>query len=272
MKPLAKIRGRSGDSVRAGTLRRGDLEAFGGLLENIGDGAGAGQRRGGGPARDLDRPRQRLDGERRAHGAGRLRHRGPDPGGRPRARRRAGACTSTCGRKRRRRRSCSRWSSPGRPRSRRPTRWSASPRAPRPRRAGSRSTPPSSSTRSPNCAAATTSSSSTARRSATTAARSGQPPPMPTSCSPASAPPSPRAAPGGGCRRRCGRCRAAGPRSSSTADRSEVVAGDVGVEPRRVLVPRGTGGGSRRRLRAAASGRRPRQRHAATRKAIAGTR
>jgi MinD-like ATPase involved in chromosome partitioning or flagellar assembly len=49
VKPLAKIRGRSGDSVRAGTLRRGDLEAIGGLLENIGDGpvlvSGAGEGR-----------------------------------------------------------------------------------------------------------------------------------------------------------------------------------------------------------------------------------
>ena len=38
MKPLAELRGRSGDSVRAGTLRRGDLEAFGALLERIGEG------------------------------------------------------------------------------------------------------------------------------------------------------------------------------------------------------------------------------------------
>ena len=38
MKPLAEIRGRSGDSVRAGTLRRGDLEAFGGLLDSVGEG------------------------------------------------------------------------------------------------------------------------------------------------------------------------------------------------------------------------------------------
>lgn len=38
MKPLAKIRGRSRDSVRAGTLRRSDLEAFGGLLEKVGGG------------------------------------------------------------------------------------------------------------------------------------------------------------------------------------------------------------------------------------------
>ena len=49
MKPLAEIRGRSGDAVRAGTLRRGDLEALGGLLENIGDGpvlvSGAGEGR-----------------------------------------------------------------------------------------------------------------------------------------------------------------------------------------------------------------------------------
>jgi MinD-like ATPase involved in chromosome partitioning or flagellar assembly len=38
VKPLAEIRGRSSDSVRAGTLRRSDLEAFGGLLDKIGDG------------------------------------------------------------------------------------------------------------------------------------------------------------------------------------------------------------------------------------------
>jgi Mrp family chromosome partitioning ATPase len=38
VKPLAEIRGRSSDSVRAGTLRRGDLEAFGALLDQIGDG------------------------------------------------------------------------------------------------------------------------------------------------------------------------------------------------------------------------------------------
>ena len=38
MKPLAEIRGRSGDSVRAGTLRRGDLEAIGALLEEVGEG------------------------------------------------------------------------------------------------------------------------------------------------------------------------------------------------------------------------------------------
>ena len=49
MKPLAEIRGRSGDAVRAGTLRRGDLEAIGVLLEQIGDGpvlvSGAGEGR-----------------------------------------------------------------------------------------------------------------------------------------------------------------------------------------------------------------------------------
>jgi septum formation inhibitor-activating ATPase MinD len=38
VKPLAEIRGRSGDSVRAGALRRSDLEAFATLLERIGDG------------------------------------------------------------------------------------------------------------------------------------------------------------------------------------------------------------------------------------------
>jgi Mrp family chromosome partitioning ATPase len=38
VKPLAEIRGRSRDSVRAGTLRRSDLEACGSLLEKIGDG------------------------------------------------------------------------------------------------------------------------------------------------------------------------------------------------------------------------------------------
>jgi Mrp family chromosome partitioning ATPase len=38
VKPLAEIRGRSSDSVRAGTLRRSDLEAFGALLGQIGDG------------------------------------------------------------------------------------------------------------------------------------------------------------------------------------------------------------------------------------------
>lgn len=37
MKPLAEVRGRSHDSVRAGTLRRSDLEAFSALLERIGD-------------------------------------------------------------------------------------------------------------------------------------------------------------------------------------------------------------------------------------------
>jgi Mrp family chromosome partitioning ATPase len=38
VKPLAEIRGRSRDSVRAGSLRRSDLEAYGALLEKIGDG------------------------------------------------------------------------------------------------------------------------------------------------------------------------------------------------------------------------------------------
>ena len=49
MKPLAEIRGRDRDAVRAGTLRRGDLEAIGGLLEKIGEGpvlvSGAGEGR-----------------------------------------------------------------------------------------------------------------------------------------------------------------------------------------------------------------------------------
>jgi Mrp family chromosome partitioning ATPase len=39
VKPIAEIRGRSRDSVRAGTLRSGDLEAFAGLLEKIGEGS-----------------------------------------------------------------------------------------------------------------------------------------------------------------------------------------------------------------------------------------
>jgi MinD-like ATPase involved in chromosome partitioning or flagellar assembly len=38
VKPLAEIRGRSGDSVRAGTLRGSDLEAFGILRERVGIG------------------------------------------------------------------------------------------------------------------------------------------------------------------------------------------------------------------------------------------
>ncbi len=49
MKPIAEIRGRSRDRVRAGTLGRGDLDAFAGMLERIGDGAivvtGAGEGR-----------------------------------------------------------------------------------------------------------------------------------------------------------------------------------------------------------------------------------
>jgi Mrp family chromosome partitioning ATPase len=38
VKAFAQIRGRSRDSVRAGTLRRSDLQAYGSLLEKIGDG------------------------------------------------------------------------------------------------------------------------------------------------------------------------------------------------------------------------------------------
>ncbi len=49
MKPLATIRDRSRDSVRAGTLKRGDLDTFRVLLDRIGDGpvmvTGAGEGR-----------------------------------------------------------------------------------------------------------------------------------------------------------------------------------------------------------------------------------
>jgi septum formation inhibitor-activating ATPase MinD len=49
VKPLAEIRGRSPDSVRAGALRRSDLEAFGPLLGKVGEGpvlvTGAGEGR-----------------------------------------------------------------------------------------------------------------------------------------------------------------------------------------------------------------------------------
>ena len=49
MKPLVELRARSRDDVRAGTLRRGDLEAFDTMLKAIGDGpvlvTGAGEGR-----------------------------------------------------------------------------------------------------------------------------------------------------------------------------------------------------------------------------------
>ena len=117
VKPLAEIRGRSRDSVRAGTLRRSDLEAFGALLEQdrraapvLVTGAGDGRLAVSTGLASAAAAR------RRAHRAGRVRPRGADPGRRPRPRRRARPARVPARRSRRRPRSCSRWSSPARPR------------------------------------------------------------------------------------------------------------------------------------------------------------
>ena len=89
MKPLAEIRGRSRDSVRAGALRRSDLEAFGSLLGQGRRGPGPRHRRRRGAPRRIDRAGQRQRRGRRANGSRRLRPRGADACGCPRPRRRA---------------------------------------------------------------------------------------------------------------------------------------------------------------------------------------